>query len=68
MTSQIKAAKMLAGIRGKKARDVKAIQECILRLSQLAMDCPQIKELDINPLIVCDQGEGGFVADARIML
>lgn len=68
MTSQIKAAKMLTGIRGKKARDVKAIQECILRLSQLAVDCPRIKELDINPLIVCDQGEGGFVADARIML
>ncbi|MEA3499999.1 MAG: acetate--CoA ligase family protein, partial [Candidatus Marinimicrobia bacterium] len=38
------------------------------RLSQLAIDCPQIKELDINPLIVRNEGKGCFVADTKIML
>jgi succinyl-CoA synthetase beta subunit len=39
-----------------------------MRLSQLALECPQIKELDINPLIVLEETKGCFVADARIML
>jgi len=68
MIKQIKAYPILAGARGRTPRDVAAIETCIQRLSQLAVDCPQIKELDINPLIVLDEGQGCFVADARIML
>ncbi|MEA3496590.1 MAG: acetate--CoA ligase family protein [Bacteroidota bacterium] len=68
MITSIQSYPILAGARGKKKRDVKAITETIQRLSQLAMDCPQIKELDINPLIVGDEGNGCFVADTKIML
>jgi acetyl coenzyme A synthetase (ADP forming)-like protein len=68
MIRQIKSYKMLEGIRGNMPRDIPAIRECIMRLSQLAIDCPQISELDINPLIVLDEGKGCYVADARIML
>ena len=31
-----------------------ALENILIRLSQLAIDCPQIKELDINPLIVLE--------------
>ena len=68
MIRQIKAYPMLAGARGRTPRDIAAIETCIQRLSQLAVECPQIKELDINPLIVLDEGKGCFAADARIML
>ncbi len=68
MIRQIKAYPMLAGARGRTPRDIAAVETCIQRLSQLAVECPQITELDINPLIVLDEGEGCFVADARIML
>lgn len=68
MIKQIRSYKILDGIRGKAPRDIAAIRECILRLSQLALECPQIKELDINPLIVLEETKGCFVADARIML
>ena len=68
MIRQIKAYPMLAGARGRTPRDIAAIETCIQRLSQLAVECPQITELDINPLIVLDEGQGCFVADARIML
>jgi acetyl coenzyme A synthetase (ADP forming)-like protein len=68
MIKQIKAFKILSGIRGKAPRDVAAIRDCLMRLSQLAIDCPQIKELDINPLIVLKESEGCYVADARILL
>lgn len=68
MICQIRSYRLLTGIRGKPPRDLKAVRECLLRLSQLALDCPLIKELDINPLIVLEEKKGCFVADARIML
>jgi len=68
MIHEIKAAKILSGVRGKSPRDIESIQDCILRLSQLALECPQIKELDINPLIVMEKGNGCYVADTKIML
>jgi acetate---CoA ligase (ADP-forming) len=68
MIQEIKTYPLLAGIRGKNPRDIDSIVACIQRLAQLAVECPQISELDINPLIVSDAGEGCRVADARIML
>jgi acetyl coenzyme A synthetase (ADP forming)-like protein len=68
MIKQIKSYKILDGIRGKVPSDISSIKECLMRLSQLALDCPQIKELDINPLIVLQENKGCFVADARIIL
>ncbi len=68
MIKQVKSYKILKGIRGKAPRDIPAIKECLIRLSQLSLECPQIKELDINPLIVLDETKGCYVVDARIML
>jgi acyl-CoA synthetase (NDP forming) len=68
MIRETKSFKILDGIRGKVPRDIGAIRECLMRLSQLALECPQIKELDINPLIVLERNKGCYVADARIML
>jgi acetyltransferase len=68
MIREIRAFRMLAGARGKARRDIASIEESIQRLSALALDCPRIAELDINPLIVRDEGQGSFVADARILL
>lgn len=65
---ETKASNILSGARGRAKRDINSLKECIKRLSQLAADCPQIKELDINPLIVLEEGKGSFVADTKIML
>lgn len=68
LITETKASEILSGARGRIPRDMKSLKECIFRLSQLAVDCPQIKELDINPLIVLEEGKGSFVADTKIML
>jgi acetate---CoA ligase (ADP-forming) len=68
MIRQIKSFKILDGFRGRPRRDIRAIRDCLLRLSQLAVECPQIRELDINPLIVHEENNGAIVADARILL
>jgi acetate---CoA ligase (ADP-forming) len=68
LISDTKASAILTGARGRKPYDIPAVQSCIGRLSQLAVDCTQIRELDINPLIVLEEGRGCFVADVRIMI
>ena len=66
MIRQIKGAKALYGLRGQPPVDLKAIEECLLRLSQLTTDHREIIELDINPLIAHEKG--CVVADSRVLL
>lgn len=68
MIREVKSYKLLTSVRGQKQKDIESLIKTIQRLSQLSVSCPQIKELDINPLIVLDEGKGCFVADAKIML
>lgn len=68
MIRTIKAYRVLKGIRGAPPSDIDSIKDCLLRLSQMLCDHPEIVELDINPLIVYPEGEGCVVADSRILL
>lgn len=56
MVSEIRAAPMLEGARGRAPADVDAVVETIQRVSQLVGDFPAIGELDINPLVVSPDG------------
>jgi len=68
MIREIHAFPLLRGSRGEKPSDLITLRECLLRLSQLVTDFPDIIEMDINPLIVKPEGEGAIAADARITL
>ena len=68
MIRSIKTFNILQGVRGNPPSDLNAIRECILRVSSLVADHPEITELDINPLIVYPEGKGAVVADCRMML
>lgn len=68
MITNIKSSKLLQGARGRSIKDIDSLAEAIIRLGQLAIDCPQIKELDINPMIVLEEGKGCFVADTKIII
>ncbi|OQX86857.1 acyl-CoA synthetase [candidate division KSB1 bacterium 4484_87] len=68
MIKTTKSYKLLQGVRGNPPSDIEAIQDCILRLSQLVTEHPEIAELDMNPLIVYPEGQGCSVADSRILL
>lgn len=59
---------ILRGVRGQPPADIDSILDTLLRTSQLVMDFPEIVEMDINPLMVYDQGQGSIVLDARIIL
>ncbi len=68
MVEETRSSAILRGVRGEPPSDIEAIVTCLLRLSQFAVECPEVAELDINPLFVYAQGRGAAVADARIRL
>jgi len=68
MIKGIRSYRLLEGVRGEAPSDLQALADCLTRLSQLVTRHPQIKELDINPLIVYPRGKGAVVVDARIIL
>ena len=68
MIASIKTKKLLEGVRGEKPSDLAKLSECIQRLSQLVTDFTEIKELDMNPVLVMEKGKGCKILDVRIGL
>lgn len=68
MIQEIKGYKLLTGFRGRPKADIEAIEKAVVSLSSLVFNHPEIKEMDINPLIVHGEGQGTTVADCRIIL
>jgi acetyl-CoA synthetase (ADP-forming) len=66
MITEVKAYPILRGYRGQPPADVNAIVEILLNTSKLVMDHPEIKELDLNPILVYEKG--AITVDARIIL
>ena len=66
LMQQTRIYKLLEGYRDRPTADLEAIADTLVRLSQLVVDCPALRELDINPLLA---NEGGVIAlDARIRI
>lgn len=65
---QLKSAALLRGFRGSPALDVRAAAEIVRRLGSLMLAAPQIREVDLNPVIVYPQGGGAVALDALIVM
>jgi acyl-CoA synthetase (NDP forming) len=68
MIRHLKSYPILTGIRGMPRRDVQAIREGALALARLVSAFPEISELDVNPLMVLNEGKGAYALDARIVI
>ena len=66
MISEIRAYPILQGYRGQQPCDISTIIRILLSTSKLVMDHQEIKELDLNPVIVYEKG--AKTVDARIIL
>ena len=66
MMEETKVYRLLKGFRGSAPVDLKRLDETILQFSQLLVDFPQIKEIDINPLLISEKD--ACVLDARIVV
>jgi acetyltransferase len=68
MLRELKAFRLLEGLRGERPADVEKVEEVIMRVSQMALDHPQLAEMDINPLMVYNAGVGCTAVDVRMTL
>ncbi|TFH07161.1 MAG: acetyl-CoA synthetase [Candidatus Thorarchaeota archaeon] len=68
MLKELKAYKILEGIRGEPARDIDSLIGVMLSVSKMITENPEIIELDCNPTFVYAKGKGTLVVDARILI
>jgi acyl-CoA synthetase (NDP forming) len=64
MIGELTGARLLRGYRGAAAADEAALKDMVLRVSALLTWCPEIQELDLNPVKVLRQG--ACAVDARV--
>lgn len=64
MLDEVRGTKLLRGYRGAPPADEAKVQEILARLSALLDICPEIEEVDFNPVIVLEHG--AIVVDARV--
>ena len=66
MVHEIKGFPVLTGVRGRPPRDLDVLTRSLLLLSALAESRPQIDAVDLNPVILYEQG--CVVVDAKVFL
>ncbi len=66
--NQLKSAALLRGFRGSPALDVGAVARLVAALGRLLLAHPQIRELDLNPVIVYPDGDGIVALDALMLI
>jgi acetyltransferase len=66
MVDEVRGSRLLQGARGQPPADRGAIIEALLGMSRLLVECPEIFEIDVNPLLVSEQGAAAV--DARAVV
>jgi acetyl-CoA synthetase (ADP-forming) len=66
MMTEVKAYPILQGCRGQPPADIETLTKILLNVSKLVIDYPEIRELDLNPIMVYEKG--AKTVDARIIL
>jgi acetyltransferase len=66
MVMGIRGAAILSGIRGEPPADREALVDAVRRVAQLAVDFPEIEEMDVNPLLAFERG--AIAVDARFRI
>jgi acyl-CoA synthetase (NDP forming) len=68
MIRETRADRLLRGYRGAAPADVAAVERLLLALGALAEAVPRIAEIDLNPVVVHEEGQGVSLIDARVRL
>ncbi|MGB2982875.1 MAG: acetate--CoA ligase family protein [Candidatus Bipolaricaulia bacterium] len=67
MIAGIRSYPLLLGVRGERRKDIDELAGVIVRLSHLISNCREISDIEINPLVVYDRGEGVRAVDVRVL-
>jgi acyl-CoA synthetase (NDP forming) len=66
MIAEVRAHALLEGVRGEGPVDAEAIVDVLQALSRMLVECPEVTEVDINPLLVFERG--ATAVDARVLM
>ncbi len=67
MLKELKSYKVLEGVRGRAKKDINFIVDCLIKIGVFMDIHKEIKEMDLNPVFVFNEKEGGCIGDARII-
>jgi acyl-CoA synthetase (NDP forming) len=67
MLEELKGLPLLRGIRGNSPRDIDALASLVEAVSRLALSEPDLLELDVNPVMVLENGRGAVAVDALVV-
>jgi succinyl-CoA synthetase beta subunit len=68
MIADLRSYPLLLGVRGEARRDIDAIADVVVKLSHLIDRCREIADIEVNPLVVYERGEGTRAVDLRILI
>jgi acetyltransferase len=68
MVKEIRSYPLLLGVRGEKRKDIEAVVDTILKLATLVRRCRTVSDIELNPLVVYDHGQGVKALDVRVLL
>lgn len=69
MVRQVAGSRLLQGFRGQPKGDISALEDVLMRVSDLAVNLSdRVQEIDINPLVVLPEGRGVKALDALVAL
>ena len=68
MMEETRSYALLRGVRGQAPADIDALRDAILRIGLMVWDLPELKDLDINPILVYDKGKGVSALDVKMTL
>ena len=68
MMQELRSYPLLLGVRGEKMKDIAAVVNVIVLLGAIISRCQGISDIEINPLVVYEQGDGVRAVDVRIIL
>ncbi len=68
MIEDTKGFRILQGFRKQPPADLKALNTCLVKVSRILVEHPEVQNLDINPMLIFDEGQGCIVVDVKIQI
>jgi len=68
MIASIRSYPLLLGVRGEKRKEIEGIVDVAVKLGHLIDQCRDITDIEINPLVAYDYGEGVKAVDIRVLV
>ena len=68
MMEEIRAYPLLLGVRGEERKDMNSVVDAILKVATVIRRCEGISDIEINPLVVYEEGTGSRAVDVRVLL